>query len=83
MSAVLVQRRGEARPVELLQPRVEGGAAAGELSTEDGVLKQDRRQQSSPDREELRAHILDLPFHLHPPVLEPRFHLREDKEAIN
>lgn len=43
-AVLLVQRQGEASPVEVLQMRVEGGAAAGELSTEDGVLKQHRGQ---------------------------------------
>lgn len=73
-----MQGRGEERAVERLQLRVEG-AAGGELSAQGGVLKQQRRQQSGRDRQEVRTHILHLPFQLHPPVLKPRFHLEKRK----
>lgn len=79
--AVLVQGSGEDRAVERLQLRVEG-AAGGELSTQDGVLKQKRRQQSGRDRQELGPQILDLPFQLHPSVLKPRFHLKSATQPL-
>lgn len=69
MLPVQSSRRG--RPVERLQLRAVAAAAGGELSTQDGVLK----QQSGRDRQKLGTQILDLPLQLHPPVLEPRFHL--------
>lgn len=66
-------RRGRA---ELrLQLRAEAAAACRELSTQVVVLKQHRRQQGRRDAQELGVQILDLPLQLHPPVLEPRFHL--------
>ncbi len=60
--------------MERLQRRVEA-AAGGELSAQDGVLKQHRRQQSGGDRHQVRMQILDLSLQLHPPVLEPDFDL--------
>ncbi len=75
-----MQRSGQGRPAGRLQLWVEA-AAGGELSAQDGVLKQQRRQQRGRDRQELRTQILDLPFQLHPPVLEPRLHLKECKAA--
>lgn len=77
-----MQGSGEARPVERLQLRVEA-AAGGELSAQAGVLKQLRREQSRGDRQEGRAQVLNLPFQLHPPVLEPRFHLGKTETDIS
>lgn len=71
---VVVQGGGQDRAVERLQLGVEG-AAGGELSTHDPVLKQHRRQKRGRDRQEAWTHILHLPFQLHPPVLKPRLHL--------
>lgn len=65
----MVQRCGER-----LQLRVEA-AAGGELSGEEGVLKQHRGQKRSLHCQKLCPSVLDLPFQFHPPVLEPRFHL--------
>lgn len=76
------QRSGERRPGEPLQPRVEAAAGA-ELSAQGGVLKQQRRQQSRRDRQEVGAQILDLPFQLHSPVLEPGFHLENAQGVIS
>lgn len=78
---LVVQSSRQGRPVERLQLRVEA-AAGGELSTQDGVLKQQRGQQGGRDREELRAQVLDLPLQLHPPVLEPCFHLRNTRQTL-
>lgn len=69
-----VQWSGRDGPVQRLQLRVEAAGGA-ELSAQDVVLKQHRRQQSRGHRQELRAKVLSLPFQLHSPVLEPRFHL--------
>lgn len=80
MGSVLVQRSREDRPVERLHLRVEAASAAaasGELSAQEGVLNEHRGQQSGRDSQELGPHVLHLAFQLHPPVLEPRFNLRD------
>lgn len=69
--------------VQRLQRRVEAAAGCGELSAQDGVLKEQRRQQGGRDRQEVCALILDLPLQLHPPVLEPRFHLGNNRAHFN
>lgn len=82
VGAVLVQMTRERRPVERLQLRVEA-ATGGELSTQEGVLKQHRGQKSALHCQKLRAPVLNLPFQFHPPVLEPRFHLWDPKQPIS
>lgn len=79
---LLLQSSRQGRPVERLQLRAVAAAAGGELSTQDGVLKQQRRQQSGRDRQKLGTQILDLPLQLHPPVLEPRFHLGDTIQPL-
>lgn len=80
VGVVLVQSSGQRCPVERLQLRVEAAAPGGELSTQDGVLKHQRRQQRGRDRQKLRTQILNLPLQLHSPVLKPRFHLKNTNE---
>lgn len=54
---------------------------AGELSTQGGVLKEQRRRQRGRDTQmKVLVQILDLPLQLHPPVLKPRFHLKKKKK---
>ena len=81
MGAVEVERRGRGRrAVERLQPQ-QTAADGRELSAQDGVLKQQRRQ-SGRDRHKVGPCALDLAFHFHPPVLEPRFNLGDATVAI-
>lgn len=75
----LGRRRAAGGAAEL---RTQVAAAGGELSTQHGVLKQQRRQQGRRDREELGAQILDVPLQLHPPVLEPRFDLQGQQHDL-
>lgn len=73
----LISRQG--RTVERGQQRVK----AGELSTQGGVLKEQRRQQRGRDTQmEVLVQVLDLPLQLHSPVLKPRFHLRNRRRTL-
>lgn len=61
------------------RPAAGGGAAwAGELSTQGGVLKGQRRGRDPP----VEVRILGLPPQLHPALLEPRFRLRDRRELL-